>query len=85
MNDVHILENVGGGLTAAIYPHLPQNYIQVRLKQVAVVHNFLVQNDLKAEGSIVQFKLMPNAGGDVYTSLESVEVSNNALVESRAF
>ena len=42
MNAVHIAENVGGGLHVSLVSKLPQGNIQLKLKGIAVVHNFLV-------------------------------------------
>jgi len=76
MNEVHIAENFGGGLSVPILPHFPQSFIQLRLKKVAVVYNFLVRKVY-----VVQFEqLMTNIGGNAYTSLESVKISDNVLV-----
>ena len=84
MNELYIAENVGGGLAVNCLPQLPQSYIRLKLKSVEVVHNFLVreyfQDSRRIYGFVVRFeKGVINAGG-VYTSLESVEISNNVLV-----
>ena len=42
INGVYIAENVGGGLHVSLFPRLPQSYIQLKLKDVEVVHNLLV-------------------------------------------
>ena len=44
MNKVHIAENVGGGLHVPLFPQLSQSYIQLRLKEIEIVHNFLIQH-----------------------------------------
>ena len=84
MNELYIAENVGGGLAVNCLPQLPQSYIRLKLKNVKVVHNFLVrdnfQDNHRVYGFVVRFeKGVINAGG-VYTSLESVEISNNVLI-----
>ena len=84
MNKLYIAENVGGGLLVNCLPQLPQSYIQMKLKNVEVVHNYLgrdnFQDKRRLYGFVVRFeKGAINAGG-VYTSLESVEISNNVLV-----
>lgn len=81
MNKLYIAENVGGGLLVNFLPQLPQSYIQMKLKDVEVVHNYLVEDDdRRIYGFVVRFeKGVINPGG-VYTSLESVEISNNVLV-----
>jgi len=81
MNKLYIAENVGGGLLVNFLPQLPQSYIQMKLKNVEVVHNYLVEDDDRRRyGFVVRFeKGVINPGG-VYISLESVEISNNVLV-----
>ena len=84
MNELYIAENVGGGLAINCLPQLPQSYIRLKLKNVEVVHNYLVreyfQDNRRIYGFVVRFeKGVINAGG-MYTSLESVEISNNVLV-----
>ena len=81
MNKVHIAENVGGGLHVLLALQHSESYIQLRLKEIEIVHNFLIQHiDFNINAYVVQFvELMTNAGR-VNTSLESVEISNNVLL-----
>ena len=80
IKQVHIAEDVGGGLRISLFPQLSQSYIQVRVQNVEVVHNFFIQTNFEFSGAAVQFKgYLTNAGG-VYISLESVEVSNNVFI-----
>ena len=74
MNEVYIAENVGGGLYVNLLPQLSENNVQLRLKKVAVVQNFIVQ------GYFVRFEKLRTSAGSVDISLESVKVSNNVFV-----
>ena len=79
IKQVHIAENAGGGLLVSLFPRLSQSYIQLKVQNVEVVPNFLIQNNFQFAGAVVQFKgHLTNAGG-VYIFLESVEVSSNVL------
>ena len=79
MNELHIAENVGGGLHVSLLSKLPPGNIQLKLKGIAVVHNFLIQGTFQAPSYIVWFEgPMRNAYG-VYTSLESVGINNNVF------
>ena len=81
MNKVHIAENVGGGLYVSLIPQLSQSYIQLRLNEIEIVHNFLIQHtDFNVYGDFVRFEELMTKAGRVNTSLESVEISNNVLV-----
>jgi len=77
--NVHITENVGGGLFAFLLLEPPQSYIQLRLKKVEVIHNFLVQ-DISYLICVLWYVQIMKTAGNVYASLESVEMSNNVLV-----
>ena len=81
MNRVHIAENVGGGLHVPLFPQLFQSYIQLRLNEIEIVHNFLIQHtDVRVRVDVVRFEELMTSAGRVNTSLESVEISNNVLV-----
>ena len=81
MNKVHIAENVGGGLHASFYSQLSQSYVQLRLNEIDIIHNFLIQHtDFNVYGFFVRFEELRTKGGRVYTSLESVEISSNVLL-----
>ena len=80
LNKVRIAENIGGGLYVSIAPQLSQSYIQLWLKEIEVIHNFLVEDNFQVYGYVVRFEELMTSAGDVYTSLESVVVSNNVLV-----
>ena len=69
MNDIHIAENVGDGLFAFLLLEHPHSYLQLRLKKVEVVHNFLVQDNSYCIG-IVQY-VQVTAGG-VYSYLPRI-------------
>ena len=43
LNEVCIAENVGGGLAVSFCLEFSQSYVQLRLRDVEVVHNFLIQ------------------------------------------
>ena len=78
IKQVHIAENVGGGLHISFFPQLSQSYIRLKVEKVEVIHNFLTQTNFY--GAAVQFKgHLTNAGG-VYISLESVEISHTVLL-----
>ena len=80
IKQVHIAENAGGGLLISLFPRLSQSYIQLKVQNVEVVHNFFVQNNFQFAGAVLQFKgHLTNTGG-VYISLESVEVSTNVFI-----
>ena len=80
IKQVHIAENVGGGLWTFLYPQLSQSYIQLKVQNVEVVHNFSIQTNLEFSGAVVQLNGYPTNAGSVYISLESVEISSNVLV-----
>ena len=80
INKVHIAENVGGGLHVPLAPQLSQSYIQLRLNEIEIVYNFLIQRtDFNVYGYVVRFEQLMTSVGRVNTSLESVEISNNVL------
>ena len=81
MKKVHIAENVGGGLHASLAPQLSQSYIQLRLNEIEIVHNFLIQHtDVCVCGDVVLFEELMTNAGRVNTSLESVEISKNVFL-----
>ena len=81
MSKVHIAENVGGGLRVSLLSPLAQSYIHLRMKNVKVVHNYLVQYNFKCSGCIVRFaKELVTNGGGLNASLNSVDIGNNILV-----
>ena len=80
IKQVHIAENVGGGLLISLFPRLSQSYIQVKVQNVEVVHNFFIQSNFQFSGAVVHFKGHPTNAGGVYISLESVEISNNVFI-----
>ena len=80
INEVHMAENVGGGLYAFLLPQISQSSVQLRLKEIEVIHNFLVDNGFQVNGHVVCFEESKANSGRVYTSLESVELSNNIVV-----
>ena len=43
IKQVHIAENVGGGLRTFLFPRLSQSYIQLKVQNVEVVHNVFIQ------------------------------------------
>ena len=73
---VHIAENVGGGLSIALYPQLSQSYFRLKVQNVEVVHNFFI----RYSGAVVQFKGHLTDAGGVYISLESVEINSNVFI-----
>ena len=80
IKQVHIAENVGGGLHTSFYPRLSQSYVQLKVLNVEVVRNYLIQTNLEFSGAVVQLNgHLKNAGG-VYISLESVEISSNVFI-----
>ena len=80
IKQVHIAENVGGSLKISFLPRLSQSYIRLKVQNVEVLHNFIIQTNLEFYGAVVQFKgFLTNAGG-VYISLESVEISSNVFI-----
>ena len=80
INEVHIAENVGGGLTAGFHPKFFQSYVQLRLKNVVVVHNFLPQDGFQVRCYVLRLEGDLANSDNVYIALESVELSNNVLV-----
>ena len=56
MNELHIAENVGGGLHVALLSKLPEGNIQLKLKGIAVVHKFLIEGTFEAPSYIVWFE-----------------------------
>ena len=70
LNKVRIAENIGGGLYVSIVPQLSQSYIQLWLKEIEVIHNFLVEDNFQVYGYVVRFEELMTSAGDVYTSLE---------------
>ena len=80
VNEVHIVENVGGGLVVTFVPQIPQSNIHLRLKQIEVAHNFVVQESVEVQGYVVRFEEYMPAAGNVNISLESVEISSNVYV-----
>ena len=79
IKQVHIAQNVGGGLHISFISQLSQSYIQLKVEKVEVIHNFLIQTNYELYGAAVQFNgHLTNAGG-VYIFLESVEVSSNVF------
>ena len=80
IKQVHIAENVGGGLHISFYPRLSQSYIQLEVQNVEVVHNVFIQTNLKFFGAVVQLNGYVTNAGDVYISLESVEISSNVFI-----
>ena len=78
MNKVHILENVGGGLRVFLLSPLAQSYTQLRMKNVKVVHNYLVQGNFKNVGYIIRFHVTNE--GDLNVSLDSVDIANNVFL-----
>ena len=80
IKQVHIAQNVGGGLDTTLYPRFSQSYIQVKVQNVEVVHNFIIQTNLEFFGAVVQFNDYLTNAGSVYISLESVEISSNVLI-----
>ena len=80
IKQVHIAENVGGGLHISFFPRLSQSYIQLKVQNVEVVHNFFIQTNLKFFGGVVQLNDYLTNAGSVYISLESVEISSNVFI-----
>ena len=81
MNKVHIAENVGGALHVSLLPQLSQSCIQLKLNEIEIVHNILIQHtDVHVHSSVVMFEELMRNAGRVNTSLESVEISNNVLL-----
>ena len=81
INEVQITENVGGGLFVSLLPQLSQSNIQLKLKEIEVLHNFLVQKDFTAFHYVLRLEELMTNAGDVNTSLESVEISNNIVFQ----
>ena len=80
IKQVHIAENVGGSLRISFLPRLSQSYIRLKVQNVEVVHNFIIQTNLEFYGAVVQFQgFLTNAGG-VFIFLESVEISSNVFI-----
>ena len=80
IKQVHIAENVGGGLHISFFLRLSQSYVQLKVQKVEVMHNFLIQTNYQPHGTVVQFNgHLTNAGG-VYINVESLEVSSNVVV-----
>ena len=77
---IHIAENVGGGLHISFFPGLSQSYIQLKVQNVEVVHNFFIQTNLKFFGGVVQLNDYLTNAGSVYITLESVEISSNVFI-----
>ena len=50
------------------------------MQNVEVVHNFFIQTNLKFSGGVVQLNGYLTNAGDVYISLESVEISSNVFI-----
>ena len=80
IKQVHIAENVGGGLHISFFPQLSQSYIQLEVQNVEVVHNFFIQTNLKFFGAVVQLNGYLTNAGSVYITLESVEISSNVFI-----
>ena len=80
LNTVYITENIGGGLCISRFTQSLHSFTKVWLKRIGIRHNFLVQDDL-VHGYVFWLTKQRTYVGDVaYTSLESVEVSNNVVV-----
>ena len=80
MNEIHIAENVGGGMRISLYPELSQSHIHMRLSKIKVVHNILVKGHFGGHLHVVRIEEVRKNAGGVYTSLELVEIINNVLV-----
>ena len=79
LNTVYIAENIGGGLRVSRFSQ-SYSYTKVWLKRISIGHNFLVQDDL-VHGYVFRLTKQRTYVGDVtYTSLETVDVSNNGVV-----
>ena len=76
---VHIAENVGGGLDISFFTRLSQSYIRLKVQNVEVVRNFLIQHHYREFG-VVTFNSYPANAGGMYISLESVDISSNVPV-----
>ena len=80
LNTVYITENIGGGLCISRFTQSLHSFTEVWLKRIGIRQNFLVQDDL-VHGYVFRLTKQRTYVGDVaYTSLESVEVSNNVVV-----
>ena len=66
---IYIYAYVGGGLYISIQPQLSQNNIQLKL-QIEVVHNFLVQDNVRVYGYIFRLLKDMASSSAVYISLE---------------
>ena len=81
MKEVQIAGNVGNGLHVTVIPTLVHSSIQLRMQEVKLVQNVLVQENFQFYCAVVRFdELIINSAGDVFISLESVEMSNNNFV-----
>ena len=76
---VRIAENVGGGLDISFFTRLPQSYIRLKVQNVEVVRNFLIQHHYREFG-VVTFNSYPANAGGMYIFLESVDISSNVPV-----
>ena len=76
---VRIAENVGGGLDISFFTRLPQSYIRLKVQNVEVVRNFLIQHRYREFG-VVTFNSFPANAGGMYIFLESVDISSNVPV-----
>ena len=50
------------------------------MQNVEVVHNFFIQAKFQNSGAVVWFKGHPTNAGNLYISLESVEISSNVFI-----
>ena len=80
LNDVCIAENVGGGLAVSFRLEFPQKNVQLRLKNVEVVHNFVVQDNIQVYGYFVRVEQHYMERSGLHTLLESVKISNNFIL-----
>ena len=80
IKQIVIAGNVEGGLLISLFPRLSQSYIWLEVQNIEVVHNFFIQTNFQYSGAVVQFKGHLTEAGDVYISLESVEVSSNVFI-----
>ena len=81
---VHIAENVGGGLDISFFTRLSQSYVQLKVQNVEVINNFLIQHHYRQFG-VVNFNSFPTNAGGMYISLESVDISSNVPVNENTW
>ena len=79
IKQVHIAENVGGGLHISFFLHFSQSFFQLKVQKAEIIHNLLIQTTYQHFHTVIQFRgHLTNVGG-VYISLESVDVSSNVV------